>query len=711
MKLNLDKGWKRHKQDKDFTHLRNDQGHELRVSHRSLSPKMRGMLAQLPQAEMPHLADGGEPESKKKTLGEMIGYPGSGPIKKAEGGEVSNPQSGMEAIKKENYEKPKKKKHDDELPESASEDPNAGFGRSMADGGGVSPSPKPKDDVRDPDPEKAKKFVKDFEKPTSISEGIANARKELGFAHGGSALEDDREAQERILADKDKIGYERDEDPYRGVPNNELKEREEFDEWRRMKRDKAAKMASGGEVEDKKEEPKLDESMAKHIGRAINEGVKTAIGDVVGGVKYAAAPVMEFGKGLMGSQEEAPPASPEASGLGQSPTQPPTAGAPGQPQGLAAANAPKQPPQDLYGTEAYSNAFEQGVKAQKEGINAEEAAQSKLGELQQKVYAKQAEAQQNMIDSYAVHTDQLNKERQDFVQDIHNKHIDPNQYVGSLDTGQKMATIAGLILGGIGGGGQGNAALDFLNKQIDRDIEAQKSNIGKSESLLNANLKQFGNLRDATDMTRVMMSDVASRQIQDAAAKTMDPMAKARAQQALGVLDQQVAPVMSQIAMRKSLIGGAQSGRIDPAQVIRMIVPKEEKHEALKQLQEAQELHKTKEDVKNAIQKIYDLNKLSSRASSPIQSRKQIAAIKNPLLAHISTVLANRFTEQDAKMLEDLLDQGISGDEASMGVAKEQADKLFGQKMNFPMLDQYGIPSSVSGAQANPIKKYPIQGK
>ncbi len=34
------------------------------------------------------MADGGMVDNSKKTLGEMIGYPGSTPVKKAEGGEV-----------------------------------------------------------------------------------------------------------------------------------------------------------------------------------------------------------------------------------------------------------------------------------------------------------------------------------------------------------------------------------------------------------------------------------------------------------------------------------------------------------------------------------------------------------------------------------------------------------------------------------------------
>jgi len=52
-----------------------------------------------------------------------------------------------------------------------------------------------------------------------------------------------------------------------------------------------------------------------------------------------------------------------------------------------------------------------------------------------------------------------------------------------------------------------------LNRQIDRDIDAQKATLGRKESLLSANMRQFGNLHDATQMTKVMQTDIVSNQL------------------------------------------------------------------------------------------------------------------------------------------------------------------------------------------------------
>jgi hypothetical protein len=125
----------------------------------------------------------------------------------------------------------------------------------------------------------------------------------------------------------------------------------------------------------------------------------------------------------------------------------------------------------------------------------------------------------------------LEQERQRLMRDLADGHIDPNHFMGSMDTSSKVTTAIGLILGGMGGGltGQGNPVQAFLDKQIDRDIQAQQANLNKKESLLSANLKQFGNLRDATEMTRVMMMDGVKLGLQKAAAQAQDPIAKARA--------------------------------------------------------------------------------------------------------------------------------------------------------------------------------------
>ena len=128
-------------------------------------------------------------------------------------------------------------------------------------------------------------------------------------------------------------------------------------------------------------------------------------------------------------------------------------------------------------------------------------------------------------------------------------------------------TAIGLFLGGIGGGltGQGNPAMDFLNKQIDRDIEAQKADLGNKKTLLEANLRQFGNLRDATDMTRIQQTEIYKSQLAKAAMATGNPLIQARANAQINQWDLQNASLQQQMTQNQLLYGGASTTQIPAA--------------------------------------------------------------------------------------------------------------------------------------------------
>lgn len=276
------------------------------------------------------------------------------------------------------------------------------------------------------------------------------------------------------------------------------------------------------------------------------------------------APNFSYGK----QQAEAPMSPPQAA-------MPAPAAAP---QDQSAAQAPQMPltnqeAPDPYGINAYQNTLTQGISEQKAGLLGEAQAQGAMGREQANVLHQQVAQEQQRANDYNTHYQELDAERKNFQHDIQNQHIDPQRLINSQGIGQRIATGIGLILGGMGGGalGQENPAMAFLNKQIDRDIDAQKTELGKSENLLSANMKQFGNLRDATDMTRVMQNDVIQNQLKEAAAKAASPMAQANALKAIGVLDAQNAETLSKIATRKTMMNALGASHNDPNQVANMI--------------------------------------------------------------------------------------------------------------------------------------------
>lgn len=375
---------------------------------------------------------------------------------------------------------------------------------------------------------------------------------------------------------------------------------------------------------------------------------------------------------------------------------------------------PAQQPPDLFGTQAYYDAYSKGLGEQRAGIGAEAQALGQQGQMSAKAMDEGITQQRDQMQQYQQHYQTLDQERNAFQQDLQNEHIDAKHYLNSMGTGQKIATGIGLILGGMGGGGNGNLALDFLNKQISNDIEAQKSNLGKKENLLSANMRQFGNLRDATSMTQVMQMDIVKNQLAKAAAVSQDPLAKARAQMAIGQLDQQAAPILSQMAARKILLGGQAGsnhnqgtpGGVDPSYIIKAVAPEKEQEGLDKQLQTAENMSKQRDNLMDAFEDLNQNNTIMNRVTSPLQTPKQTAAVREPLLAQLVKDSEGRITPTDVEMLRGLF-PAPGDDPNTIKVKRAQMKNFLDQKMNFPALKPYGInPMNFGRHQSSGASKY-----
>lgn len=354
---------------------------------------------------------------------------------------------------------------------------------------------------------------------------------------------------------------------------------------------------------------------------------------------------------------------------------------------------PQQAMLDPFGYGKQLAALQEGLKLQKAGISGEAAAMGALGKAQANIYEqaqktlgeRQANFEKNTLDVRNL-IDQTNK-------DIKEAKIDPNKYLGDLSTIGKASTVLGLIFGGIGGGlqrtGQ-NVALDTLNKLIDRDISAQKANLDKKTSLLSSYYHQLGDMRTAENMARATMLEQFSDQLKSEAAKSQDPMAKARANQALGQLQMQTAQIVAQTGARQTMMGVAEGKQVDPALIIRAMVPENQQKEYYNELKNMQNTVKSRDNILSAFNKIEKLATIPSYLSSPINTTRQIKAITEPLTALLSKETAGRFTEQDAKMLETLWPQ-VGDDEKTLSTKKQQIEKLISEKMHFPMLIPYQI--------------------
>lgn len=219
-------------------------------------------------------------------------------------------------------------------------------------------------------------------------------------------------------------------------------------------------------------------------------------------------------------------------------------------------------PSDPWGAIASGNALQSGIGLGLQGNKDMAVAVAQQGAAEHAARQVAVKASQDLMAHNNAEINKLNTERTALLADIKDSHIDPNRYLGNMDTGAKIATGIGLLLSGFGAGlthGE-NGAMKFLQSQIDRDIDAQKAELGKKENLLSANFKQFGNLRDATEMTRIQMNDILADKIGDAAAVAKGPEAKAAAELANGKIYTDNAQAIGNMAMRKSLGAASETG-------------------------------------------------------------------------------------------------------------------------------------------------------
>lgn len=415
--------------------------------------------------------------------------------------------------------------------------------------------------------------------------------------------------------------------------------------------------------------------------------------------QLAGLPPREYPPQVQQALSQAQPNSVASSDMNAGPALPMTA-APQQPQQMQPGMS------DPYGTQAYFDNYSSGLNEAKAGIQGQAQAEGQVGQAQAESLQQGITAQEQRLKDFDEHRAEYDAERKKFIED--SQKIDPNRYLGNMGTGQKITTAIGLILGGMGGGltHQENPAMKFLQTQINNDIEAQKENAGRTKTLLEANFKHFQNMRDATDMTRVMLMGVTENKLKQAAAKAQDPLAKARALQAAGQLDMQAAPILSQMAMRRSLLSGAATGQIDPSSVIRMVVPEKDQQEAYKELKEAQEQIKGKDAALQAFDQIGELNTIGNRVTSPLQTSRQVTALRDNLGVQIARAAAGRVNEYEFAAAKKFFPEP-GDDPKTVAIKRGALTKFVQEKMNHPILNAYGIKMG----QTPPQDRYGAAGQ
>jgi hypothetical protein len=252
--------------------------------------------------------------------------------------------------------------------------------------------------------------------------------------------------------------------------------------------------------------------------------------------------------GLPSSSE--PPLPADSSGQGGINESPELSAIPDQPKAASMGAPPQTPPEMVQpGVAGMMQAGAEGLK----GSALEAQGMEAISNEKAKNYATTISALAKNQQHYQESVNDVNNEIKQTVQELRDYKIDPNHYMGSLSTMGKISTGLGLFLGGIGSGmtGMPSQAMEFVNKQIDRDIESQKMQLNKKDTLLSANYKRLGNLKDAADFTRVQMLAIAQMQGDQALAKQGGTLAQAHRNMFNSTLEQEIATKSQPLIMKQ----------------------------------------------------------------------------------------------------------------------------------------------------------------
>lgn len=340
------------------------------------------------------------------------------------------------------------------------------------------------------------------------------------------------------------------------------------------------------------------------------------------------------------------------------------------------------------------DALKSGMQQQYNAIRDQSAATSKIFGDTQADLQKQSEANAKAYTDWEVENKKL-------AADVAQGHVDPTKFVGNMSTPQKVGTAIGLILGGIGSGlaGGENPAIQYLHKQIDQDIDAQKANIGNKQNLLSINLKQLGNMRDAQALTKANMLEIANIKLKQAEANAQDPIAKARLATERAKIDMSIQQAIAPIKQRQQVIQGLQQGTIKPEQAVNVLVDPKDRDEARKELAS---LNSYKTGVQNLTDLYKEAQKIGSvEGSIPgSKSKAKFGAIRAQISMELRKQLKGQgpISDRDAEevinpLLPEITNRGVQVDEKLGGATNMLKG---GIKNGFQYLNQYGIPADTS---------------
>lgn len=399
-------------------------------------------------------------------------------------------------------------------------------------------------------------------------------------------------------------------------------------------------------VEKDDESAKYREAFVNDVGNAITSVIPSA-GDIGSGLSQT------FGSLLPKASAEEKPAeavptqaiSPVAVPEAAAPTPSPQPASVAQPQTAAAPTAPAQAKTQAspFSTEGLT----QSLNKYEGAVNAGARAEMAINQASMKERQPILDAMEATMKLTQANLQEKMRQYDQLAQDIASNKIDPQHYWSTRDSNAKMRAGIGILLSGLSGA-KNNMAMEVIQKNIDRDIDAQKANLGKKQTLLADNLKIQGNIIAAEAATRAQYEAVLQGKLAQVAAKLGNPIIAEKAQKEIfesRIRSEGLWKVVAENEAKKQL---AQTGGM-AGQIYKL--PTHLQKDAFQELGKYQEFKSSMGRVDQVMSQIAQNNTVVNRVTSPIQSKQLADQAEAMLFPIVKQIVGERMTDADARTL------------------------------------------------------------
>ena len=298
----------------------------------------------------------------------------------------------------------------------------------------------------------------------------------------------------------------------------------------------------------------------------------------------------------------------------------------------------QQQVQDPYGFNDYEKGMQGNLDKQLAGQTAVQSAQGTMGKEVAAAQEEKGNADVQAADDYAKARLPIDQKSQELQKWLNDNPENAGNYMKKLSTGGKIQTAIGLLLGGIGSGmthGPDMAA-QYLQKQIDNDLESQRSNIGTHKGLLAHNMQEGMNARDAYNMAKIQNNEALMGALGVAQGKAQNAQAMGAIQNTQGIIGMETEKLKHDMTMQRMQFGGA-SGVQDPAHLaVALIKDPADRKASLEEIKNATNLTTNGPKILELFEKAQ--NTLNTADFIPPMDNVYQKGIKQLLLPNFKTI-------------------------------------------------------------------------